>query len=731
MGLISFLNLRGMIFREKHHICHPHTSALMVEDDLSSTTNDVDETIDAASTHDADYVVKLDQELDRIRDRRENPGKSFLVNTMVPKTFDDYTLVFGVITGLVFFGMITLASSGLILGDSISIDDTLSGTPLDPNDCVDRRGEVWIKTWVQGDDLEIESHNLEPSSTFAILVAVWNESSVVSDGGIEGDPTLTLSESGTGDLSIELKSDDLEDGSYIVRIGIVSSDSDSRVWSDEEIAQEVVNLGNVISSKNLEIELHTTSSSSLFGSGETHRNMEKSDEETRACMTIQDMGVWGWILMGAEWVGGRETAMLTGGNAEVPPWYMAMVSLGMSVFFLCVQYPLMHRLYHRETDDLLTSEQMNRLIVRTIEKSSKRLHIKPNLSSIKVQDRAISVDVFLPYHTSRKTLANPIDVKGTIIKDILNEFRIFGEMRPLQIKTVCMDSEVESGEMTDFSELAEVQLSEDYSSFFSSMGQFGKLEEAFRESMSRWFRKHDVADYGSAILADEDAVFVRVIYRPVTRFAYFLFKPTYQHLQGDLRKQLGQDLESLLEDRTLVVSARNEKSTLGDRAVAGRVEQGNEEHEGEAMVAKRGGIPGALLQNPFMGDILSSVEYVAHKNRKRIDKYGFWGLIVFVWIPFMASGVLVGAMLGLVARMRFQRVLAACFIGGTAASITWAYTARGIIEVMEKYHAEAFIPFIILLAVGFTWLKIRDNKRFRREELFRDSMAFFAGASDS
>ena len=703
----------------------------MVENDLSSTPSEEDETIGQDATHDAESEDKLDQELDRIRYRRDNPGKSFLVNTIVPKTFDDYTLVFGVITGLIFFGMITLASSGFILGDSIGIDDTLSGTPLDPNDCVDRRGEVWIKSWVQGDDLEIESHNLESSSTFGILVAVWNESSTGSDGGIEGDPTLTLGESGTGDISIELNSDDLEDGHYIVRIGISTSDSDSREWSEEEVAFAVASPESLISFKELEIELHTTSSSSLFGSGETHRKMEKSDEETRACMTIQDMGVWGWILMGAEWVGGRETAMLTGGNAEVPPWYMATVSLGMSVFFLCVQYPLMHRLYHRESDDLLTSEQMNRLIVRTIEKASKRLHINPNLSSIKVQDRPISVDVFLPYNTSRKTIASPIDVKGTIIKDILNEFRIFGEMRPLQIKTVCIDSDVDSEEMVDFSKLGEIRLSDDYSSFFSSMGQFGKLEEAFRESMSRWFRKHDVADYGSAILADEDAVFVRVIYRPVTRFAYFLFKPNYQHLQGDLRNHLGHDLESLLHGRTLVVSARNEKSTLGDRAVAGRVEQGTEEHEGEAMVAKRGGIPGALLQNPFMGDILSSVEYVAHKNRKRIDKYGFWGLIVFVWIPFMASGVLVGAMLGLVARMRFQRVLAACFIGGTAASITWAYTARGIIEVMEKYHAEAFIPFIILLAVGFTWLKIRDNKRFRREELFKDSMAFFAGASDT
>ena len=179
----------------------------MVENEFSSTTSEVDETIDQVATNDAESEDKLDQELDRIRDRRENPGKSFLVNTIVPKTFDDYTLVFGVMTGLFFFGMITLASSGLVIGDSIGIDDTLSGTPLDPNDCVDRRGEVWIKSWVQGDDLEIESHNLEHSSTFGILVAVWNESSTGSDGGI-GDPTLTLGESGTGDLSIALNSAD-------------------------------------------------------------------------------------------------------------------------------------------------------------------------------------------------------------------------------------------------------------------------------------------------------------------------------------------------------------------------------------------------------------------------------------------------------------------------------------------------------------------------------------------
>tara|TARA_Y100000766_G_scaffold285523_1_gene309740 strand:- start:1397 stop:3562 length:2166 start_codon:yes stop_codon:yes gene_type:complete len=699
---------------------------------------------------DTEAKDQTDIELDRIRHRRENPGNRFLVNTIIPQTFDDATLVFGAVSGLVFFGLITLASSGLILGDSIVIDETLSGTPLDTSDCVDRRGEVWIQAWVNHDqELEIVSHNIPDDSPTALFVENLNESSSESE--------FLLLLGGLGDISESINGDNFDEGEYRILVTMVISSNKSNDWQSltrdalDDIFTDKNELGQVVT-KDLRIEIKTVKSSSLFGSGESHTKMEKIDEEMRTCMTIQDFGAWGWVLMGAEWVGGRETAMLTGGSAEVPPWYMAIVSLGMSVFFLCVQYPLMHRLYHREADDLLSSKQMTRLIERTIEKSCQNIHVIPDLDLMKVQDRSISVDVYLPYRITKRTIVPPIEVKGTIIKHILKEFRIFGEMRPLQIKTVCLesDSSVEENEisstdhkMTD----SPIQLAEDYSEFFSNIGQFGMLEEKFRESMARWFRKHDVADYGSAILADEDAVFVRVIYRPVMRFAYFLFKPTYEHLQGDLRDHLSEDLRDHLGDRVLVVSARNEKSTLGDRAVAGRVEQGATENQwqlptikkqemqedlsGEAMVARRGGIPGALLQNPFMGDILSSVEYVAHKNRSRIDKYGFWGLIVFVWIPFMASGVLVGAMLGLVARMRFERVLAACFIGGTAASITWAYTARGIIEVMERYHAEALIPFIILLAIIFTWLKIRDNKRHRREELFRDSMAFFAGASET
>ena len=665
----------------------------------------------------------LDRELDRIRQRRTGQRRFFR------GTFDDWTLLVGVISGIVFFGGMMALSSGMIAADSITLDQTLSKTPIDPGgECQDQKGEVWIQAYGDHDILVVKSNNAPAAGT--VLVAHLTPED-------DTNPLISSYQGGIADIRSEIEIDDsASDGHYLLTATLFYSEAeDSFEDIDNEssflsISDSLTNLN----SKQFPVEIKTVKAGGLFNRAESVE-VVVTDDEPRTCLSIQDFGTMGWLLMGAEWVGGRETAMLFGSDEGAPAWWLALVSLGMSIFFLCVQYPLMHRLYHRDADDLLSKAQTKRLIERTIASIEGELRCKVDFEQMRLQDRPISIDVIVPYKTTSKTIASPIDVRAEITKELLEEFAVFGEMRPLQLKVICTDSTT-SADLTSlgpeffYSGSSQVPLTEDYAPFFSNVSAFGRLDTATHESLARWFRKHDLVDFGSAVMADEDAVFIRAIYHPVQRFAYFLFKPTYKDLQDDLEEHLRSDLSQHLTGRSLVVSARNEKSTLADRAVAGRVEQGVNEYTGEAMVAKRGGIAGALLQNPFMGDILSSVEYVAHKNQDRIDKYGYWGLIVFVWIPFMASGVLVGAMLGLVARMPFERVLAACMIGGTAASLTWAYTARGIIEFMERYHAEAIIPVILLIAVAFTWLKIRDNRIRRREELFRDSMAFFSGVSE-
>ena len=660
----------------------------------------------------------LDKELDRIRLRRTDKNKKF------PKTFDDVVLIFGLVAGIVFFGGVTLLSSGMLAGDSIILDETLSKTPLDTGgECIDNLGAVSFSIFIENhDDVKVRSKNVLLDKFSVLVVKITNYT--------DSEPYYEYYETDIGnvDFSFELE-EDVNDGHYLLSAQIFQSSDDN----------ELV-VTNKSTFEDASSELQRNGDEKIVDLEVSGHSLEISDPEPRDCFTMTEFGYWGWALMAAEWAGGRETAMLTGGSAGVPAWWMASISLGMSIFFLCVQYPLMHRMYHRDIDDILTKKQLFRLIERTLIKSEGNLRISINFDELKMQERAISIDIIIPYITTNKTIGEATDIRARLTKDLLEEFSIFGEMRPLQIKSICLDGKnnTSNNEFILSSDLSLIvsersPLSEDYSIFFSGLGANGKLEEEIIHVLDKWFRKHNLLDYGSAIIVDEESVLIRVIYTPMMKFSYFLYRKSFIDMQDDLTDFLLMNLEDLLGDRELIVSARNEKASLSDRAVAGRVELGANQDDlvGEAMVAKQAGLTGVLLQNPFMGDILSSVEYVAHSNRSRIDKYGFWGLIVFVWIPFMASGVLVGAMLGLVARMRFRRVLLACLVGGSAASITWAYTARGIIEFMEKYHAQTFIPFLILLAFVFTFLHLRRNKRRRREELFRESMAFFATSSNS
>ena len=69
-------------------------------------------------------------------------------------TGDDWTLLFGLIAGVVFFGGIALMSAGTFAADSVVVDETLSKTPLDTGEqCIDRTGEVYFDIWASHDEV--------------------------------------------------------------------------------------------------------------------------------------------------------------------------------------------------------------------------------------------------------------------------------------------------------------------------------------------------------------------------------------------------------------------------------------------------------------------------------------------------------------------------------------------------------------------------------------------------
>ena len=662
---------------------------------------------------------KIGKELEEIRRRKTKTSKRRFLTNM-----EDYVLFAGIGYGILFAALLIGMSSG-IFGSSTTLDHKASETFLDTGDeCLNIEDDPWILIFPENDAeyLDLSGRNLP--SGYALMnysiyeladsveTLVVSEESISQVSGKKSSMQASFDELNVGEYRIVFTVDIYDQGFDLVNATLVED------WNT--LAKEI----------DFELEINSGGFFSFlpFVDSDSHREVRITEPGPRTCWTTKDLGDWGYILMAAELGGGRETAMLTGGTAGIPAWWMAFISLSLSAVTLLVIYPVMYKIYHQDTDDILSRNHIARVVEDILGKTSKRLHIDIDWELYKLESRELSIDIMVPYKNTDGTLSDSKDIRAEILREILDEFAIFRVFKPVQltVKTIGVnqaidfESGVGVGAGAEGADLVEEQ---DYASFFSELHTLSRVEEEVRDSLDLFFaRRSDVRMEGAVVTSDDRVIFVSVIYKPTQRFAFFRFKKTTDEVEVELYRYISERNDDLLGSQELIVKARNQVSTLADRSGAGRVESANKSDDRIVAVAKQDGLGGKMLQTNFIGNTLSTVEYMANEKREMINKWGFWGLIVFVWIPFMASGVLVGAMLGLLSRMQFTRVLAATFIGGAAASVTWAYTAEGIVKFMHQYKLEAVIPLMIIVFVGAAFLHIRSTKVRRQTELFEDTM---------
>lgn len=665
------------------------------------------------------------KELQEIRQRRKGGGKMFL------SKIEDFVLLGGIAYGVLFALLLFSMSSG-VLGNSTSLDHTASTTLLDIGDeCTEITEEAWLNIFPDPDQelFSIAGHNLPNGEaylnyTFHEILGEETKSVVDEDFGTnETVRTINKADSSNGRAYFKAPYSELPEGHYELEFRVTVH--------EERNTSSNITLGPL--SKSIKFE-HTISKEALaflpFVDDTEHSEVRIEDAGPRSCWTVQDLGDWGYILMGAELGGGRETAMLTGGAAGIPAWWMAFISLSLSLITLLIVYPVMYKVYHQESDDILSRAHIARLVSDTVNNVSEQLGIDVDDDLFKTEVRDLSIDIMVAYKNTENTLSDAAEVRAELLRTLLEEFAIFRVFKPVQLnvrvigdgQNIDFDSGVGIGAREEETDLNSEQ--QDYSSFFSELHSLSRIEDDVRDSLDLFFtRRSDVEMNGAVVTSDDRVVFVSVIFRPTQRFAWLRFNKTSTQIKDELYRFIHERNEDLLGSQELVVKTRNEVSTLADRSGAGRVErQTQSDDERIVAVAKQDGLGGRVLQTKFLGDTLSTVEYMANEKREMINKWGFWGLIFFVWIPFMASGVLVGAMLGLLSRMQFMRVLLATLIGGSVASITWAYTAEGIVKFMHQYKLEVFIPLVIGVFILMAVLHIRSTKMRRQTELFEDTL---------
>ena len=676
-----------------------------------------------------DHVRSRDKEakeLQEIRQRRMGGGRMFL------SKIEDYVLLGGIVYGILFALLLFSMSSGM-LGDSTALDHAASETFLDiGEECEEITDEPWLNIFPNPDRelFSIAGHNLPNgvaylNYTFFEIHNEQTKSIVEGEQGSNGTTRdINKADQNHGRAYFRAPYASLPEGHYELLFEVTVKES-----KDPNASLVVGPLSTSV------LFEHTISKEALaflpFINDEEHSDVRIEDSGPRTCWTVQDLGDWGYLLMGAELGGGRETAMLTGGAAGIPAWWMAFISLSLSIISLLIIYPVMYKVYHQDTDDILSRTHITRLVEDTVYGVGGQLGIDIDDELFKTEVRDLSIDIMVAYQNTENTLSDSKEVRAELLRHLLEEFAIFRVFKPVQLnvrvigagQSIDFDSGVGIGTRAESEEDA-LNEQQDYSSFFSELHSLSRIEDDVRDSLDLFFtRRNDVEMKGAVVTSDDRVVFVSVIYRPTQRFAFFRFRKTSTQMKDELFRFIHDRNEEILGSQELIVKTRNEVSTLADRSGAGRVERRSQEDDERIVaVARQDGLGGRMLQTKFLGDTLSTVEYMANEKREMINKWGFWGLIFFVWIPFMASGVLVGAMLGLLSRMQFMRVLLATLIGGSIASITWAYTAEGIVKFMHQYKLEVFIPLVIGVFILMAVLHIRSTKMRRQTELFEDTL---------
>ncbi|MCI8743966.1 MAG: small multi-drug export protein [Lachnospiraceae bacterium] len=85
---------------------------------------------------------------------------------------------------------------------------------------------------------------------------------------------------------------------------------------------------------------------------------------------------------------------------------------------------------------------------------------------------------------------------------------------------------------------------------------------------------------------------------------------------------------------------------------------------------------------PVLGSIALWLRRKADKNKGQVERYGFWGLALFVGIPLPGTGAWTGSLVAALLHMRFRKAFPAILVGIAIATIIMSLLSYGLLGAL-------------------------------------------------
>ena len=117
------------------------------------------------------------------------------------------------------------------------------------------------------------------------------------------------------------------------------------------------------------------------------------------------------------------------------------------------------------------------------------------------------------------------------------------------------------------------------------------------------------------------------------------------------------------------------------------------------------------LNIEFLKNFFRAVETQKLKHKEFFDKYGKYGLFVFVWFPFWMTGPIVGAIIGFLIGIKHYTTMLIVLGGTSLAIVIWTYFLKEIIVLINQVNTNASYIGLGLIVLVVVILKLIKSKK--------------------
>ena len=114
------------------------------------------------------------------------------------------------------------------------------------------------------------------------------------------------------------------------------------------------------------------------------------------------------------------------------------------------------------------------------------------------------------------------------------------------------------------------------------------------------------------------------------------------------------------------------------------------------------------LKIEFLKNFFTGVEEQRVKYRSFFNKYGKYGLFIFVWFPFWMTGPVIGSIIGFLIGIKHYTTITIVLAGTSLAIVAWTYFLKELMSLLNQLSPNApyiILGLIILLALVLKFVK--------------------------